>query len=153
MSGVCISAIVGIKTGAVKAHIPTSAHDNAEMPRPPRVSDSDSRRGLTSTDLTVIGNVERLYRQHGTIAGNQSQLARDAGLDQTFISKLLKARTSISVTSLHEIARALGLPPWALLVPGDWPLDNPPVLQPLSNAEKQLYAKIREAVTIAKGSP
>lgn len=119
------------------------------MPKPPRIPDPDAQRGLTDTDMTVINNIERLYRQHGTIAGNQSQLARDANVDQTYISKLLKARTSISVTTLHRIASALGLVPWQMLVPGDWPLDNPPVLQPLSDAEKQLYAKIREATVIA----
>lgn len=99
----------------------------------------------------VIDNVDRLYKQHGVISGNQSELGRRASLDQTFISKLLKGKTSISVASLHGLAGALGLEPWMLLVKGDWPLNNPPVLQPISDAEKQLYAKIHEAVAIAKG--
>lgn len=119
------------------------------MPKPPRIPDSDAERPLSDTDMTVIKNIDRLYRQHGTIAGNQSQLGRDAELDQTYINKLLKARTSISVTSLHRVAGALGVAPWMLLVPGDWPLDNPPVLQPLSDAEKRLYAKIQEAIKLA----
>jgi transcriptional regulator with XRE-family HTH domain len=123
------------------------------MPKPPRLPASDARRGLSATDTVVVNNIGRLYREHGTIAGNQSQLARDAEIDQTFISKLLKGRTSLSVTYLHRIAKALGLEPWMLLVPGDWPLSNPPVLQPLSDAEKRLYAKITEAMQIAKERP
>lgn len=115
------------------------------MPKPPPLPDADSRRGLTPTDTTVINNIGRLYTKHGTIAGNQSQLARDAEIDQTFVSKLLKAKHSPSVATVHKIAKALGLEPWMLLVPGDWPLDNPPVLQPLTDAEKRLYAVIKAA--------
>jgi len=140
---------LGIFAGHVKVHIPRTARDNAEMPKPPMVPESESRRGLSGTDTVVIGNINRLYKQHGTIAGNQSQLARDAKIDQTFISKLLKAKTSLSVTTLHQIAEALGVAPWALLVQGDWPLSNPPVLQPLSDAEKRLYQKIQEAADMA----
>lgn len=144
-----MSQSLGIFAGDVKVHIPRTAPHNAEMPRPPVVPDSESRRGLSGTDTVVIGNINRLYKQHGTIAGNQSQLARDAKVDQTFISKLLKAKTSVSITILHQIAEALGVSPWALLVRGDWPLSNPPVLQPLSDAEKRLYQKIQEATNMA----
>lgn len=119
------------------------------MPRPPPILDPDSQRGLSATDGIVISNIERLYKQHGVIAGNQSELARKAVLDQTFISKLLKRKTSISVFYLHKIAGALGVDPWALLVPGDWPLNNPPVLRPVTDAERRLYAKIEEATLIA----
>lgn len=141
---------LGIYAEPVKAHIPSTAPDNANVPKKPvRSPQSDARRPLTESDRTCIANINRLYRQHGIIAGNQSQLAREAEIDQTFVSKLLKYRTSISVTSLHSIARALGVPAWALLVPGDWELANPPVLQPLTDVEKQLYAKIREATVLA----
>jgi transcriptional regulator with XRE-family HTH domain len=119
------------------------------MPKPPPLPDSEARRGLSPTDSVVIGNITRLYRVHGTIAGNQSELARKAGLDQTYISKLLRAKTSISVTSLDAVAKALGLEPWMLLVPGAWPLSNPPVLQPLTDAERRLYSKFQEATAIA----
>lgn len=140
---------LGIFADHVKVHIPRTARDNAQMPRPPLVPDSESRRGLSGTDTIVIGNINRLYKERGTIAGNQSQLARDAKVDQTFINKLLKAKTSVSITILHQIAEALGVSPWALLVQGDWPLSNPPVLQPLSDAEKRLYQKIQEAADMA----
>jgi hypothetical protein len=36
-----------------------------------------------------------------------------------------------------------------LLVPGAWPLSNPPVLQPLTDAERRLYSKFQEATAIA----
>lgn len=100
--------------------------------------------------MVVVGNVDRLYKEHGVISGNQSELARKAALDQTFVSKLLRGKTSISVASLHRLAGALGLEPWMLMVPGDWPLNNPPVLQPVTDAEKRLYAKIQEAVQLAR---
>lgn len=122
------------------------------MPKPPALPDSDARRGLSPTDSVVIDNISRLYREHGTIAGNKSQLARDAEIDPGFISKLLQRKNSVSLTYLHRIAKALGLEPWMLLVPGDWPLSNPPVLQPLTDQEKRLYQKMMEAVTMARGS-
>lgn len=149
MSGVSTREILGIYADGVKAHIPCSAGHHADVPKatPP----NDARRPLSESDKIVIRNIARLYRQHGIISGNQSSLAREAGVDQTFISKLLKYRTSISVTSLHAIAQALGVPSWALLVPGDWELGNPPVLQPLTQIEKELYAKIREASMLVAG--
>lgn len=101
--------------------------------------------------MTVIANIERLYKDHGTIAGNKSELARKAKLDPAYISKLLRRTTSISVTSLHEIAKALGLATWQLMVPGDWPLSNPPVLAPLTAEEKQFYSKMREAAAALHG--
>lgn len=151
MSGPCIPDSLGINAAVVKAHIPKSARNNAEMPKPPRISEASSRRGLSETDHVVANNVERLYVEHGIIGGNQSELARKAKIDPTFISKLLKRKNSVSVATLHKIAGALGLQAWMLLVPGDWPLSNPPVLQPLSDAERQLYAKLKEAVQLARG--
>jgi transcriptional regulator with XRE-family HTH domain len=96
------------------------------VPKPPALPDSDARRGLSPTDSVVIDNISRLYREHGTIAGNKSQLARDAEIDPGFISKLLQRKNSVSLTYLHRIAKALGLEPWMLLVPGDWPYPTRP---------------------------
>lgn len=142
---------LGINAEDVKAHIPRGARDDAQMPKPPRVPEATSERGLSESDHVVANNIERLYREHGVIGGNQSELARKAEVDPTFISKLLKRRNSVSIATLHRIAGALGLQPWMLLVPGNWPLSNPPVLQPLTDAERQLYVKLREAVQLALG--
>lgn len=144
---------MGIYAKDCQAHIQSSVADHANVPKPPALPDSDARRGLSPTDSVAIDNISRLYRQHGTIAGNKSQLARDAEIDPGFISKLLQRKNSVSLTYLHRIAKALGLEPWMLLVPGDWPLSNPPVLQPLGDAEKQLYETIRKALAVAKGAP
>lgn len=122
------------------------------MPKPPPTPENEGQRPLSATDSVVISNIERLYKDHGTIAGNKSELARKSGLDPAYISKLLRRKNSVSITSLHEIAKALGLHAWQLLVPGDWPLSNPPVLAPLTDAEKRLYAKVKEAMAIAQGT-
>lgn len=117
----------------------------------PRTQSSASRRGLSPADGIACDNVKRLFRQHGFINGNQSELARKASIDQTFVSKFLAGKTSISLTYLQRVAHALGLDSWQLLVPGDWPLSNPPVLQPLTEREKQLYQMFQEAARLAAG--
>jgi transcriptional regulator with XRE-family HTH domain len=48
----------------------------------------------------------------------QAQLAEMAGLDQSFISRLERSETDVSVSNLIEIANALGLKPSDLLEPG-----------------------------------
>jgi transcriptional regulator with XRE-family HTH domain len=101
--------------------------------------------------MTAIANIDRVFKDHPIIAGNKSELARKAALDPAYISKLLRRQTSISLTSLHAVAEALGLAAWQLLVPGDWPLSNPPVLQPLTDSERRFYAKVKEAMQVAQG--
>lgn len=150
-------AMIGIYAERVKAHIHSGGWDAAQMPKKKALPTNDARRSLTDSDATVIANIGRLMSQHGIIGNNQSELARKAVIDQTFISKLLKSKTSISVSYLHKIALALGVEPWTLLVPGEWKLSNPPALRPLTDTEKRLYEKIEEArviaMEIARGSP
>lgn len=112
------------------------------MPKPPFVPDDPT---LSDTDTTVIGNIRRLMKEHPTIANNQSQLGRDATIDPAFISKFLQGKSSISIRSVDRIAKALGVAPWMLLVPADYPLSNPPVLAPLSDEEKRLYRLMEQA--------
>lgn len=131
--------------------MPKQVGNDAFMPKPPPIPDSDAERPLSPTDMAVIANIKRAYKNHGEISGNQSELARRSELDPTYIGKLLRAKTSVSVTSLHRIAKALGLQPWQLLVPGDWELSNPPVLAPLTDEEKQFYSKMKEAAAALHG--
>lgn len=119
------------------------------MPQVRVTPETTSRRPLTESDKLVRGNIDRLYKQHGIIAGNQSALARAASIDQTFISKLLKGKTSISVSSLHNIAEALDVPVWCLLVPGEWELGNPPALAPVTDEERAMWEKIKEVGVLA----
>ena len=101
---------------------------------------TESRRVLTETDQTVRRNIARLMAQHGEISNSQTALAKRAGVDQAFISKLLKGKNSLSVAYLNRLADALGVAAWQLLVPTEWDLGNPPVLAPLTPEEKRLYA-------------
>jgi transcriptional regulator with XRE-family HTH domain len=149
MSGSVTIPNVGIYAEHVKAHIPNGAADYADMPRPPKLPNTTTERGLSPTDSVVIDNIDRLRKQHGEIGDNRSELARRATLDPSYIGKLLRKETSVSITSLHGIAGALGLEPWQLMVKGDWDLSNPPVLAPLTDSEKRLYAALREAMKAA----
>lgn len=151
--------ILGIYASTVNAHMPKPMCDADSMGKTIKMPDlrtpqSGSRRALTRSDETFARNVARLMKEHGAINNNQSELGRRSKVDQAYISKLLKGMTSISVAYLDKIAAALGVEPWCLLVEGEWSLSNPPVLQPISEAEKRLYEKMQEvrciAVEIAK---
>lgn len=130
---------LGIYAPRVKAHKPSRTNYAAEMPRRTKTEPGDTRRGISETDVIAAKNVRRLLKQHGTIS-SQSELARKAAVDQSFISKFLRGKTSPSIHSIHQIAEAFGVPPWTILVPGEWDLGNPPVLQPITEAERKLYA-------------
>lgn len=48
--------------------------------------------------------------------GKQKRLAAKSGIDQSYISKLLKLKASASIETLDALARAFRCQPWELLV-------------------------------------
>lgn len=70
------------------------------------------------------------------------------GLQQKAIDRMVKGEHAASVDTLDELARALGLMTWQLLVPG---LDtsNPPHIA-ITESEVRLYKRLSELIKTAK---
>ena len=96
-------------------------------------------------------NLETLmYQRYGRT--NLSQLAADCGFSQSTATRIKQQGTAIGLDRLQMIAHAFGLATWQLLVPGLDP-NNPPVLQPVSARERELYEKIMSAAKAIAAEP
>jgi len=48
---------------------------------------------------------------------SQERLALECELDRTYVSAVERRRWNVSLSNLERFAKALGVPPWTLLVP------------------------------------
>ena len=81
--------------------------------------------------------------------GKHGPARQDAipGVAQSTIGRILnpEENENTRIDTIAKIAKAYGLEPWMLLVPGMNP-DNPPVLQPVTQAERALYAQLQSTI-------
>ena len=78
-------------------------------PKPPTQAPSpDDLRGVLAFNLRLL----RVGR-----GWSQEALALECGLDRTYVSGVERSRWNVSLSNLDTFARALGVPPWALLKP------------------------------------
>lgn len=68
--------------------------------------------------------------------------AKQHGLTQTTVNRILTDTMDPKLSSVQAIADALHVETWHLLVPG-LDVSNPPVIQ-MSEKEREMYARIRE---------
>jgi transcriptional regulator with XRE-family HTH domain len=83
----------------------------------------------------------------GLKSGPQSQLAlaKKSGVAQATIGRILSADgVDAGIETVDKLAKAYGLQGWQLMVAGMDPT-NPPVLQPVSKAERELYDNLKRA--------
>lgn len=74
---------------------------------------------------------------------SQMELRRKAGVGQATIGRILSQEgVDAGIETVAKIASAYGLEGWQLLVAGMDP-SNPPVLQPVSKAERALYDRLK----------
>lgn len=87
-------------------------------------------------------NLKALMAAHPEL-GSQSALKKRSGVAQATIGRILgEEGENARIETVERLARAFGLEMWQLLVPGMEP-GNPPVLQPVTKAERQLYDRLR----------
>lgn len=87
-------------------------------------------------------NLKALMTAHPDLA-SQSALHKKSRVAQATIGRILsQGGENARIETVEKLARAFGLEGWQLLVPGMEPT-NPPVLQPVTKAERQLYEKLR----------
>lgn len=71
-----------------------------------------------------------------------TDLAAKSGVAQGTIGRILKCEVDARIDTVSNLAGAYGLEAWQLMVAGMNPT-NPPVLMPVSEREKALYASLR----------
>lgn len=81
-------------------------------------------------------------------ATNRRQGGAARGVDQTTVSRILRAEHRVQIDTLEAIAAAYELEPYQLLVPGLDP-KNPQILRALSPEEENLY----RALELARKGP
>jgi transcriptional regulator with XRE-family HTH domain len=100
---------------------------------------------IASSTAKVLGeNLARLMAAHPDLNSNP-KLAAKTRLGTGTISRLRNGAVDANMDTLERMARAFQVEPWQLLVPGIDP-GNLPTLQPISEQERRLYARIAEAV-------
>lgn len=95
-------------------------------------------------------SVSALMRKHYG-GENLTRLAKDCKIGPGTASRMKEGKTSVGVDILDKIAKHFHLEPWELLVPAFDPA-NRPTLQPLSEQERKLYAKLKEVAKEIKES-
>lgn len=81
---------------------------------------------------------------------NLTRLAREAKIGPATASRLKAQQTSVGVDIIDRIADLFGHSTWQLLVPGLDP-QSPPVLMPVTQAERDLYLRLLSAAREFKG--
>lgn len=75
---------------------------------------------------------------------SQLGLKSKSGVSQATIGRILSPEGEDSgIETISKLAKAFGLEGWQIMVAGMDP-DNPPVLQPVSKAERELYDRLKE---------
>lgn len=76
---------------------------------------------------------------------SQFALAKKSRVAQSTIGRILSDEgVDAGIETVDKIAKAYGLQAWQMMVAGMDP-GNPPVLQPLSKAERELYDNLKKA--------
>jgi transcriptional regulator with XRE-family HTH domain len=83
---------------------------------------------------------------------NLSRLARECKIGPGTATRIKEATTSVGLEIIDKIAKNFAVEPWELLVPSFDP-GNRPTLQPLSEQEKKLYARLAEALKEIREEP
>lgn len=95
-------------------------------------------------------NVAALLKVKGG-PNNPTALGKKAGVGQATVERILSDEgVNARIETIEKIASVYGLEAWQLLVPGMNP-GNPPVLVPISKAERALYESLRAAMKEAAG--
>ena len=84
------------------------------MRLPLRIVESEMNQISLSARAILAANVVKLRKEQGS---SQEEIAAQAGLHRTFIGHVERQIRNISLDNVEKIARTLGVPIHALLVP------------------------------------
>lgn len=93
-------------------------------------------------------NVKALMKAHPVLS-SQAAVSRHAGMDQRTVGRIVNCEHAPTLVQIEKLARAFGLQPWQLFVPGLDPKDMPRHL--LTESQDDAWRSLRVAAeTIGK---
>lgn len=96
---------------------------------------------MNTSRKILADNIRAMIVKEG---GSINAWAKSKHLQQRQIDRLVKSEHAVSLDTLDEIANALGLMPWQLLV-ADLDLSNLPKLV-ITETEVKLYQRMKELI-------
>lgn len=106
-----------------------------------RTSDEST---ASNTAKVFADNLNALMAAHPDL-GSNPKLSKKTGLGTGSLSRFRNGEVDPNLGTLEKVAGAFHVEVWQLLVPHLDPA-NLPALQPLSESERRLYARLAEAV-------
>ncbi len=98
------------------------------------MSDSTSLRDIIGKNLTELMKSDMSLN-------TLDKVATKSGVGRGTVDRMKKADVAVTVDTLEAIANTFKLQPWQLLIPNLIP-SNPPVLQPQTATERELYKRL-----------
>lgn len=98
-----------------------------------------------SATAKVLGvNLTALMGHHAELNSNP-KVSKKTKLGTGTISRIRNGEVDVNLKTLEKLEEPFEVKPWELLVPGFDPA-NRPTLQPMTEQERKLYAKLAEVV-------
>jgi transcriptional regulator with XRE-family HTH domain len=89
-------------------------------------------------------------KEHGKPLSSNAKLAKKAGVSSSTIGQMRRAEGAVTISSLSQVADALGVTPWQLITPGLAPGDLPEVIS--DPGEKRLLMAFRDRRRTDRGA-
>lgn len=135
--GACFTALM------IRCNVSTMARINPiRLPCQPGAVDVGGYHSPVKLKPVLASNLKALMELRKL---SQMELHRRSRVAQATIGRILREETAADVDTISALAKGLDLEPWQLLIPNIDP-GNPPVLQPISTRERELYQRLRETV-------
>lgn len=126
--------MLGTNALQVKAHMPVCCGQDCLVP-----AKTHSKPSLA---LEVLAENLEALRIAARDLNTQPKIAKKAGFDQKTAWRIFNKVNEPTLEQLSKFAKAFGLQPWQLLVPGLDPI-NPPALALPAAGTQTLYADLR----------
>lgn len=108
------------------------------MPRGPK-----KRKPEGVSRQILAENVKALMSRQYRLSGDKPKdLARDAGTSLSTVQRVIGGKTSARTDTIDQLAEALGVLPYQLLIPSLNPA-NPQVVRGATKEEQELYRRLK----------
>jgi transcriptional regulator with XRE-family HTH domain len=98
----------------------------------------------------LADNLRKIWQARPELGG-QRRFAESHNLSEGTVSRARRGDVAVTLDTLDDIANALELHPWQLLIQGIDPA-NPPVLREPTEREAELYRQIEASIAALKAA-